>query len=201
MANQKNIISSIWLKMPSLFNPVQRLFNGKFWEVTRAMFGYYGQGNVLDLACGTGELRKYINPKVYYGLDINESFIDYAKKKFTKANTNFIAGDMTTSIPDVNFDTAFLISATHHLSEVQMETVLKILKVKKVKRVVIIDGVPFGIISRFLEWLDDVLGGGEFFKDEVELTDITKKFFKIESHGTYKAPYSLYRYPYVVGTL
>ncbi|KKS69554.1 MAG: Methyltransferase domain family [Candidatus Daviesbacteria bacterium GW2011_GWA2_42_7] len=187
--------------MPALFNPVQRVFNGKFWEVTREMFGHYGQGNVLDLACGTGELRKYINPNVYYGLDINPNFISFAKKRITGRNTNFIAGDMTTSIPNVNFDTAFLVSAAHHLSEDQLETVLKTLKVKKVRRVIIIDGVPFGVISRFLEWLDDVLGGGEFFKDESELANITKKFFKIESRGTYKAPYSLYRYPYVVGTL
>lgn len=195
----KNIISSIWLKMPALFDPVQRVFNGKFWEVTGEMFGRYGQGNVLDLACGTGELRKHINPNAYYGLDINPNFINFAKKRFTGRNTNFIAGDMTTSIPNINFNTAFLISAAHHLSENQMETVLRILKVKKVKRVIIIDGAPFGVISRFLEWLDNILGGGEFFKGEAELADITRKYFKIESRGTYRASYSLYRYPYVVG--
>lgn len=197
----KNIISSIWLKMPALFEPVQRAFNGKFWEVTRDMFGHYGQGNVLDLACGTGELRKYINPNIYYGLDLNHNFINFAKKRFSGRNNNFIAGDMTTSIPNVNFDTAFLISAAHHLSESQIETVLKILKDKKVKKIIIIDGVPFGIISKFLEWLDDVLGGGEFFKDEAEIAKITARYFKIEKRGTYKAPYSLYRYPYVVGTI
>lgn len=199
MTDQKNIISSIWLKLPALFDPVQRLFNGKFWEVTREMFGRYGQGNVLDLACGTGELRRYINPNTYYGLDINPNFINYANKRFTGRNTNFIAGDMTTSIPDVNFDTAFLIGAAHHLSENQMETVLKILKRKKVKRVIIIDGLPNGSVSKVLEWLDDVLGGGKFFKDETELAKITERYFKIESRGTYSTPYSLYRYPYVVG--
>lgn len=201
MANHKNLISKIWLKLPSVFDPVQRVFNGRFWEVTQEMFGHYGKGNILDLACGTGELRKYINPKVYYGLDINGNFISYAKKRFNGNNTHFIRGDMTTSIPDVNFDTAFLISAAHHLSDCQMEAILKKLHDKNVGRVVIIDGVPNVKISKFLEWLDDVLGGGEFFKDEEELAKITKKFFKIENRGTYYAPYSLYRYPFIVGTL
>ncbi len=194
----KNLISCIWLKLPSLFDPVQRVFNGKFWEVTKDMFGKYGSGNVLDLACGTGELRNFINPKTYCGVDMNEDFIKYARKRFNQKNTTFIAGDMTTSIPKKDFDTAFLISAAHHLTENQMETVLKKLKERKVKKIIIIDGVPNVKISNFLEWLDDVLGGGGYFKDEEELANITERFFKIESKGTYHAPYSLYRYPYVV---
>ena len=54
--------------------------------------------SILDVGCGYGELTKYLPKNISYnytGLDIVESMIDYANKKYTKKNTRFLLGDIT----------------------------------------------------------------------------------------------------------
>jgi len=45
--------------------------------------------------------------------------------------------------------------------------------------------------------LDDVLGGGKYFRGEKELLRFVKKEFKEASCGVLYANWSLYKYPYV----
>ncbi len=193
-------ISFIWLKAAFIFNPVQMFFNGNFWEVFAKKFGSYTQKTVVDLACGTGELRKSIKPKKYLGIDINAAYIDYARKNIKSENTKFILGNaLEFSLPE-KFDIAFLIAAAHHLSDQQLLTLFSTIEKNKIKNFILIDDIPQGFLSNILMWLDDVLGGGKYFRQLDELADLVGRKFKIEDQGTFSARGSFYKYRYIVSS-
>jgi 2-polyprenyl-3-methyl-5-hydroxy-6-metoxy-1,4-benzoquinol methylase len=43
---------------------------------------FLGQGNLLDIGCGTGEFARDVDPSRYVGLDRDEESIGFARKKF-----------------------------------------------------------------------------------------------------------------------
>lgn len=192
------VLSCIWVSLALLFDPVQLFFNGNFWRVFKKNFGKYGRGWILDLGCGTGELRRHIKPEFYLGIDINVSYIKYAKIRFSVKNTKFELGDIISYKPQQKFDTVFIISVVHHLSGSQLRKVCELLKEANVKTVVIIDGVPRGPLKDILSWLDAVLGGGEYFRSINKLENFVAQYFKIKESGTLAAEYSFYHYPYIV---
>ncbi|KKR81595.1 MAG: hypothetical protein UU73_C0001G0129 [Candidatus Daviesbacteria bacterium GW2011_GWA1_41_61] len=185
--------------MSFTFNPVQRLFNGNFWQIFQSRFQNFGKVSVVDLACGTGELRKYINPQKYLGVDINKNHISYAKGRFQNyRNTQFLNEDITRLSIPTQYKAAFFISAVHHLSDQQLNDVFEVVKNSHLQHLIIIDGVPQGIFSGLLKWLDKILAGGEYFRDENQLVKILNKYVTIEEYGTFSAKFSLYAYPYAI---
>lgn len=193
-----NIISSTWLKLAFLFDPVQKIFNGNFWQVFTEKFENFTKKDVVDLACGTGELRKHINPNNYLGIDINKNYINFVHKRFKHyKNTKFIQANITNYALKKRY-VAFLISAAHHLSEKQIEKLCYLIKDSGIKYFIIIDGLPITPFKIVLCWLDSFFGGGDYMRSEKELVDLLSKYFKIIDHGTFKAKYSFYNYPYLI---
>lgn len=195
-----NSLSKIWLSSVYLFDPVQRLFNGYFWKETKHRFRKYFSGRLLDLACGTGELVDHIKPKEYLGLDINERYVQYAKKYRKRPGVNFIVADIIKANFSPDFETAVLISASHHLSDRELRALFLSLQKKRLKTILIIDGLPRKPFTRFLEYLDAKLGGGSYFRSEDELAKILSPYFKIEKKGRYSVKGSFYVYPYLIAT-
>lgn len=196
------MISKLWLKMSYIFDPVQRAFNGNFWCCFQKKFQHFGQGKIVDLACGTGELKKYIEPEKYLGVDINISHNKFARKRFqNNKNIKFIRADITKFPIPKEYDTAFFISAAHHLSDGQIEILCHNIKKSGIKQLILVDGIPRGVFSDFLRWLDKILAGGEYFRDENQLVKILEKHFVIREYGTFSVDFSFYQYPYVVGKI
>ena len=191
-------LSKLWLAYAPFFNPVQDCFNGDFWIVFEKKFGKFGNNQkVIDLASGTGELRNHINPKKYIGIDLNKYYILYARSNFKDTKDLFLIGDITKYDLPKNFDTAFLISAAHHLSDHSLGKLSKRIKKCGVKNLIVIDGNPRGMLSGILSWLDRVLGGGKYFRSEREIAKILSKDLEVETIGRFKARRSFYDYPYV----
>ena len=195
-----SIFSKLWLSLAPIFDPVQYFFNGNFWEVFNKKFSKYTKGNIVDLACGTGEMRKWIAPSKYLGVDLNPSYIDYANNRFVENNTSFIKEDITKVKLEKNTDTVFLVSAVHHLTDKQLEDVFKNLKRQKVKNLIVIDGYPQTVFAPILAWLDAVLAGGEYFRKEDEIARLVRRYYKIKNKGRFFARRSFYFYPFVVAT-
>lgn len=193
-------LSSLWLKAAAIFDPIQYFFNRDFWGVFVSSLSDFSNKTLLDLACGPGELRNHINPKKYIGVDINESYINYAKKRYmSKENTLFVNSDITKYYTKDRIDVAVFISAAHHFSDDQMIALFKMIKRNSPKRFILVDGVPNeGIFSGILFWLDDVLGGGKYFRTEKELKTLMTPYLKVEASGVFRVPGSFYYYPYVV---
>ena len=199
--NLKMTIPSIWLKMAFLFDPIQVFFNGNFWQIFEKKFAKFANGKaVIDLACGTGELKKYIKCEEYLGIDLNHAYISFAKHKFQNVKVNFLTGDITKFTIPKNFDTAFLVSVAHHLSSHNLDLVCRQIKRSRIETVIIVDGYPYNLFSGILSWLDRVLGGGKYLRNERDLAKTLSKNLKVERIGSFKAERSFYYYPYVILT-
>lgn len=192
-------ISSLWLRSASLFDSVQYFFNGNFWKEFLVRFGKYSDGSVVDLACGTGELRKHTSPEDYLGLDINPDFIAHAQRTIHFPQTQFAVGDITAYKIKDNPDVIFFISAAHHLSDEQISKLSQIIKKSKVKKFILVDGRP-RIFASLLSYLDNGLGGGKYFRGPEELVALVEPFLTIIESGEFSAELSFYTYPYLVAT-
>ena len=55
----------------------------------------HGAESVLDIGCGTGELFKFLNPKIFYvGIDLSPTAIEIAKKRYDEyPNARFYCDD------------------------------------------------------------------------------------------------------------
>lgn len=195
-----NIASKIWLKNAWLYDPVQKFFNGNFWEIFSGKFSHLLEGNVIDLACGTGEMRKFITPKTYFGIDSNPEYIIRARKNYPYKNTRFEEGNILKLQMKSQYDCVFLVSAAHHLTDKELLELCGSLKKTGVKCFVLTDGYPIGMFKTVLAWLDKTLGGGEYFRSTEQIEAILQKKFHIQKSGEFGALHSFYRYPFVVAT-
>ncbi len=191
-----SLISTIWLSSSFLFEPVQKLFNGNFWQVFEKKFGKLKNEKIIDIACGTGELRKHTNPKKYLGVDINKAYITYNISHLGDKKTIFILSDANKFMPKEQFDTTFFIGSLHHFSNIQANKLFSSLKKYRTNRVIVLDGIPFGVFTGILKQLDAVLGGGKYFRTEATIEKMLVKHFKITESGSLRAKNSFYFYPY-----
>lgn len=189
-----NFLSRLWLSTALLFEPVQYFFNGNFWNVFIKRFGVFNEDKVVDLACGTGEINKYIKPKKYLGVDFNKFYINYAQKKFSSRYVDFRVGDITSFKISDKYDMALLISAAHHLNDKQILKICKNLEQNKIKHFLIIDAIPEGWFSKILKWLDAKLGGGEYFRNLSEIEQLITQKYKVKKKGFFLADKSFYSY-------
>lgn len=197
---ERNNFSSLWLRSASLFDPVQYFFNGQFWEEFLVRFGKYSGGEVVDLACGTGELRRHIAPHNYLGIDFNPDFIAHARSNIRLPKTKFEVGDIAKNKITGHPDTVFFISAAHHLDDDQIRKLARIAKISQIKKFILVDGRPQGIFSKPLSFLDAKLGGGKYFRSPDQLVALMKPYLTITQSGEFSARFSFYTYPYLVAT-
>jgi len=194
-----NIFASIWLQSSIIFDPIQKLFNYSFWTIFEDKFSKYAVNKtVLDLACGTGELSKHINPQKYLGLDLNSNYIQYANKNITNHKYKFVRQDISTQPLPQKFNTAYLISATHHLSDSDLKKLLKNIKKSDIKTLIIIDGYPKKYLSVPLKFLDSYLAGGKYFRTLNQIKKLTQNDFPIIDSGIFTSRLSAYQYPYLI---
>ena len=171
------------LKFPfaySLFD----LIVGKFGLARTSLFAQYlpytpGM-KVLDLGCGTGASAKYFRSQDYIGIDIDNSYIKAAKKKFPSHRflcKNFL--DISESlVPVGGFDLILAMGVFHHLDDQILMTYL--LKSRSVLaqhgRLISFDGCTYQDQSQARRSI--VLSDrGQYIRDAYVLIDI------IEKHG------------------
>jgi ubiquinone/menaquinone biosynthesis C-methylase UbiE len=129
---------------------------------------------ILDLGCGTGSYSEFFLTENYYGLEIEPSYIKFAKQCNGK---NYVLGDgRYLPFHDCLFGAVCAISVFHHLSRSDINDVLK-----ELKRVILPDG--FILImdqSRFdvhplVDWIFNFIryfDKGNFIREPKENLDI-----------------------------
>jgi SAM-dependent methyltransferase len=83
--------------------------------------------SVLDVGCGPGTNTKHFVHAEYLGLDNNESYIEYARRRYRR---EFIVTDICTYAPcsDLRFDFILVNSVFHHIDESNTLSILSKLK-------------------------------------------------------------------------
>jgi 2-polyprenyl-3-methyl-5-hydroxy-6-metoxy-1,4-benzoquinol methylase len=136
---------------------------------------------ILDIGCGTADILESIPNNYYYGFDISQNYINYAKNKFYKNNYHFFNEKFNqNSIKKLpKFDFVILFGILHHLSNIEINSlcfnVKKVLKKSGV--ILIVDPVLIkkqNFISKLLIKLDR----GKNIKNFNEYNKTLKKHFK-----------------------
>lgn len=131
---------------------------------------------VLDLGCGTGTLQSHLNGNYYLGLEMNDKFIAYAKKR----GRNVIKQDALKFRRFGDFDVCVIMDFLHHVNPRHSELVKNALA--GVKKAVIISeplevpGRPGVVkwISRILD--DDGINDSDEWMDRKALLKFYSKF-------------------------
>jgi SAM-dependent methyltransferase len=76
--------------------------------------------SILDIGCGTGEIRRYLADVEYFGIDPNADYIFAARKRFRHfARCTFLCGtiDEATLAESPKFNVVLATGVLHHLSD------------------------------------------------------------------------------------
>ena len=139
--------------------------------------GLIGPGDrVLDVGCGTATLQSHLEDNYYLGLELNERFISYARRK----KRNVIKQDALKFGDYDKFDVCVVMDLLHHLNPDHEEFMEKVLGSVR-KRVIVCE--PYEnparhpIERRIIQILDrdGVNDAGEWVNKE-ELIEFYKKF-------------------------
>ena len=114
---------------PVVFNILRSIIEANYVSIKKVIKKEFSlsnisiKENILDIPCGTGEFCMLFTPESYYGLDISDKYIDYAKNKYKR---RFVCGDAKESgFDDGYFDKILTIGFLHHLDDPSVISVLK----------------------------------------------------------------------------
>ena len=191
-----NILSKA-LDIPFFYNFIQVVLSMDFPSVAKKTIEKYPHRVIFEIGCGPGKFMRYLNPEKYLGIDISESYIKYAKKNFETKSIKFMVLNAM-KIPKIknSFDLIIIMNVTHHLTNQEIERMLKVLIANvSFKRLLIFDGKPdIGPLGKILEYLDQ----GNNFRETKQLAKLVEKYLKIEKTETVRKPYWIYKCPLVV---
>ncbi len=115
------------LSAPAVYELWSRLVGGKRARSTlvKEHVRPRGGARVLDLGCGPGELFPDLGAVEYVGIDISESYIARARKRFG-SQASFVVGDAT-DLPaeSQKFDLAIAFGVLHHVDDAGAEEIFR----------------------------------------------------------------------------
>jgi 2-polyprenyl-3-methyl-5-hydroxy-6-metoxy-1,4-benzoquinol methylase len=101
-----------WSNFPEEINGIKSILN-----LFLSQFSGRNNINLIEFGCGEGYTAGIVAEMgiIYTGIDISESAINKARKRWNNKNINFIVGDLTDSsvISENSYDIGLDISALH----------------------------------------------------------------------------------------
>ncbi|MEK7584219.1 MAG: class I SAM-dependent methyltransferase [Patescibacteria group bacterium] len=176
---KKNLFVDLLARQPALFNWLRRLLENNFRAHRAAIKRYFhldGSSKIVDVGCGTGEFAPLFSGFSYTGVDIDETYIAYARKHY---QGEFIVSDANRiPFPDDSFTYGVIIGLLHHLGDDDSKRVLSELRrvVKPSGGILIMEDVRRpgdGAITKLLHALDK---GGDIRTREEYLQLISTSF-------------------------
>lgn len=132
--------------------------------------------SVLDIGCGTGDFANLFSQEEYLGIDLNPTYIKYAKQKYPH---RFICDDILThSFNGHTFDASLFISTLHHFSNNDIRDIFpKITAVTK-KIVIIVDLNPeTSLLKKSFIQIDR----GHYVRTTTQKVELLKPFGKAKN--------------------
>jgi SAM-dependent methyltransferase len=142
---------------------------------------------VLDVACGPGAFSDLFAEQSYTGIDINPTYIDYARKHYR--GDFFVQDARALEFPVGRFDEALVYGVLHHLDDGDVESVARSLK--RVLRpggvVLIIEDIPteskLNFVGHLLHWIEN----GHFIRPAEEYRRLLSPHFRIEEERLFRS--------------
>lgn len=112
------------LSHPRIYDLFQFLLGSRQGQITYTQDYIRPAANakILDIGCGTADILNCFPPSVdYFGFDLNNNYINFAKNKFGSRGT-FICGDINDRLTDLpKFDLVLATGILHHLNDSEAE--------------------------------------------------------------------------------
>ena len=157
MSQRSNILHNL-INSPSVYKLIQKFMLGTSFRKKIIEKNIKKKNvNVLDIGCGPAEIIDYMPDCNYYGYDIDERSIRYAKKNYSNKNYHFFCKEFRKKeikkLP--KFDFVILFGIMHHLDSKQVNSILGLCKKKMKKNSKLLTEDPIKIknqnfIARFL---------------------------------------------------
>lgn len=180
--------------LPAIYGLQLYFFNGNHFKILKRKLVHLPSNRILEFGCGTAPILTEFHPKLYVGIDIENKFIEMAKKKNKKLNYNFYVNDVVNFNTKQTFDIVIFSHTTHHIPDIKMKKIISTLKRIDFKFLVVYDGKPTGLFAPILTRLDL----GSTFRELKELSSIFKKDFKIIHSETFMSNRPFYKYPLLI---
>lgn len=137
--------------------------------------------SVLELGCGTADLLQYLEPSNYIGIDMDESYIAYSKKRYAnRKEAAFHVMDLNeyAQVCKQKFDIILMIGVVHHISDNEVKECFARARELLSDGGVLIaaDGVYVKAMSAFEHWLLD-MDRGDYVRDLAAYKRLHEEFF------------------------
>ncbi len=144
---------------------------------------------ILDVGCGIGNFSKATNGK-YVGIDLNPSFIKFAKKHYSAKNKEFMVADATKlKFKDKSFDKSMFISMLHHFPDSDSDKVLREIQRVTKNYLVMLDLLPSDrMLVKFMYAMDR----GSNIRPIEAQKKLIKKYFRIVKYKRFDASMSVH---------
>ena len=170
------------MEYPQIYSTVTSVLRGKDTMqhfVDRYIHSKDGD-KVLDIGCGTGYILDYLPKVEYYGFDLNQSYIDLARKQYGNRGKFFQrAVGSSTTFEERDFDIVLAIGVLHHLNDNEARHLFKLASdlLKPGGRLITAyDGCYVkdqSRVIRFILWLDR----GKFIRRKEAYVNLAKHAF------------------------
>lgn len=129
-------------RSPLLYSIAIRILHMKGFYIIKKIVGK--RKKVFEPACGFGRLQKYLHPSCSYsGIDLNNKFIEFGKKK----GLNIWTGNIFEEKNYAETDIIILSDILHHLTREEINKIITISKKFSKEKIVIMEPAFVGIAS------------------------------------------------------
>jgi SAM-dependent methyltransferase len=187
------------LNFPTLYNLFSRIIASN----TRVIYvGKYirpkKSDRILDIGCGTGDILSHLPDVDYFGLDINQAYIEHAKKRFLNQGqflTAKIDKEMAKKYSLADFDIVLATGVLHHLNDDEAATLFETAKaaLKTGGRLITLDGCFLGKQSRITRFILSKDRGKYVRTKEAYLSLAQKSFTNVQvsiHHDLLRIPFT-----------
>ncbi|WP_303316221.1 class I SAM-dependent methyltransferase [Flavivirga abyssicola] len=170
-----------FLRIPFIYTTYQKLVGGYRARklFVENMVRIKPNQKILDIGCGPGDILDFLPEVHYFGIDLDNNYIEKAKKKYQNRGTFICSGVTDFTLPELeSFDIVIASGVLHHLNDEECIKLFEIAfaAIKPNGRVITYDGCYVenqNVISKAFLKLDR----GKFVRTKIEYERLAKSCF------------------------
>ena len=140
------------------------------------------KGNILDIGCGTGYFSRLFKNANYLGIDSSEEYVGFANKKY--GGKFFVMDANKMNFKDKVFDGVLMISFLHHLTDEELNKILKDVRrvLKKDGKLIVIDPMLVPDQKNFIRKFIFKHDRGANGRNKEQILKLLNFYFKVDKY-------------------